>query len=338
MISSLHISCLLELDNAAASRSMSSLEESLNSVLLAAANAKERQGLSVDVGVVVPSDLDASIESLVSRKLSDYPEVASSLRKASSGYFASKNAATKAPPGGYISFTDSDCTYEPDYFLKLAQAIEEKPDAVVYGITFGRSPRTRFQRISQYCWQFPPSAIGYGDSFPRSQWANNLALPHLILERLPFPEIRLRHMRHFETKQERFLWHREVESLAIDVAQSSAVCYHEQIPSLAAWIVRFWEHGKARGLKTKGRSLSVRKNLQLAFVTGFGKRSTHLKALEKSGELPSRYLTPAIMLLALGSTLKILGYFRVFLSMSEWATIWPGRNSSVPSNKAGIED
>ena len=329
------IDCFLELDNAAASECLSSLEESLNSLLLSAANAKKLQRLSVEVRVVAPSDLDPRIENLVRRKFSDYPGVTSRLQKANGGYFESKNAATEGAPGSYISFTDSDCTYESDYFVKLAQTIQENPEAVVYGITFGRSPRTRFQRFSQYCWQFPPSTIGYGESFPQSQWANNLAVPQSLLERLPFPTIVLQNIRHFETKQERYLWHLEAETLGIRVVQGTMVCRHEQIPSLGAWFVRHWEHGKARGLRVKSRCLGARINLRLASLTGFTKRAKHLQALSKAGKLPSRHLAPAIMLLALGSTLKIMGFLRVILHNPDWVVTQPDRRNSGPLDKIG---
>lgn len=220
------------------------------------------------------------------------------------GYFSAKNSALRYGVDDVLVFCDSDCVYQEDFLLKMSAALRDDGDRVVYGTTFA-AEASGFGAISALTWLFPPRSVGYGDSWPRSRWANNFALRRSILRESPFPSITSRRWVDHECKQERPLWEAHTRALGLRHEEVDAVAFHSQFDRLGAWIARQWVHaigttGAARAEGKGAREIlsRVRQPLQRR-----GIQLRELAAAHRS-ELPLRR---ARAVLAVGLLVRSVG-------------------------------
>jgi hypothetical protein len=226
-------------------------------------------------------------------------------------YFGLKNLAAKLGKHDNLVFCDSDCIYESSYLYKMKKGFEQFPNHVIYGTTYAREGSSEFEQISSLTWLFPPEHLGYGDSWPRSKWANNFGLPRSVLLNTPFPVMALSKLGGLETKQERPLWERETSGKGIVHRQIEAVAYHEQFKSLRDWSKRQLVHGLGTGarLRSEGKKFLATSR---SVVRPLDSRIRHLMVL-KMRELGPRDVDKSVSVLEIGKFVRLFSVVLVWL-------------------------
>lgn len=310
-----------ELENAQSSEDECQAVASYRSVL--EAQRTVRKGTLVDstLWVMLPPKISESLKVAIQMENREYPDVEiKHVTAPPGGYFACKNAAIENGTSPFVVFCDSDCIYEPDYFTKIAAALSSSSNAVVYGQTFSPDGEQGFRAISALTWQFPPQSIGYGRSWPRSRWANNMAVHRLVLKENPFPELISTHLRNREYKLERVIWEARTSRGGVLHEDIGAVAFHAQFSSLRAWTARQWVHGigSATRLLSEGKEYS---RVPASVRGPLARRRLHLKDLRhvRQGGLPLRR---AQTVLLLGLLVRTVACFVVRIRGNRFTVIW----------------
>ena len=235
------------------------------------------------------------------------------------GYFSAKSRAADLAASDFIIFCDSDCTYELPYMTKMYESLKAAPASVVYGKTFSLHPRSKLEEHSSLAWLFPPEYIGYGWSWPKSTWANSMAMHRTTLERHPLPEIVIEGLPGIETKQERPTWASRLGSYSISEVEVDALAYHVQFSSRWEWFRRQFTHGVGFSIKERNpasRLLSTRK-------TELGVRIQHLQELLDKELITEKQYNGARSFLVIAFLARALGYLTVKLGRLKMQIFWP---------------
>jgi hypothetical protein len=314
------VAVIMELENATSLKDTKDLSVSVQSVLTSLEGLCQREKIA---GEIVFSGQKAQCEHLVEELESlaaRFPSVELKIFDNSGcGYFSAKSNAVDLAASDFIVFCDSDCSYEIPYVTKMYEALQAAPNSVVYGKTYALHPRSKLEEHSSLAWLFPPEYIGYGWSWPKSTWANSMAMHRTTLESHPFPEIIIERFPGIETKQERPIWASRLGSYSIQEVEIDALAYHVQFSSRWEWFGRQFTHGVGFSIKEKNpasRILSAGK-------TEIGVRLDHLQELRVKRLIKARQYYGAVSLLVIAFLARSLGYVTVKLLRLKLQISWP---------------
>jgi glycosyltransferase involved in cell wall biosynthesis len=315
------IDVFYELENARSSSDLTAAVESFRSLLAASVQYQNSGSGELSLFIIRSEPMATDFLNLI-EEIGAESKVTSItyLQISESRYFAAKNVALENGDGEFLVFCDSDCTYELDYFSKMASTLASRSASVVYGTTYAPDRLTRFQSAVALSWLFPPSYIGYGVSWPKSRWANNFGTSRRIFQDFSFPDVQSRWFGGVEMKQERLLWERLTSQSGIAHETADIRAHHAQFSRLSAWLERQWAHGLGSSTRLRNEGKNLKTSLRLT-LRPIRERAQHLEVLRKSRRREGPYAL-AKFLLRLSVLTRAIACIVVYSLQNDWTVTW----------------